>query len=331
VGPDPGALATDNGVFLYRPTRLKVLVIDDDPDLVYVIKRQLELNGSYDVLTATSGEEGVQMARTEGPDLIIVDLFMPTMDGFEVCQKLRKDRLTYLVPVVVLTASGTQMDKIRALQIGADDFMSKPFTPAELEARVAGLIRRFHQSRSSNPLTGLPGNLSIEQEITKRLMRGDKLACCYLDLDNFKAFNDHYGFEKGDDCIKLVASLLIRAAEEVGTGEDFIGHIGGDDFIYISTPETAPEVMEQVIAWFDELIPSYYSEEVQQLGYMEVVNRQGVPQTFPLMTLSIGIAHNSLRQLSSALQVSAIATECKSLSKKRDVGRSTYVIDRRTS
>lgn len=296
-----------------------------------MVKRQLELNGSYDVLTATSGEEGLGMARTEGPDLIIVDLFMPGMDGFEVCQRLRKDRLTYLVPVVILTASGTQMDKIRALQIGADDFMSKPFTPAELEARVAGLIRRFHQSRSSNPLTGLPGNLSIEQEITKRLVRGDKLACCYLDLDNFKAFNDFYGFERGDDCIKLLASLLIRAAEEVGTGEDFIGHIGGDDFIYITTPETAPKVMDKVIEWFDELIPGYYAEEDRRRGYLEVVNRQGVPQRFPIMTLSIGIAHNSIRQLTGALQVSAIATECKALSKKRDAGKSTYVIDRRTS
>lgn len=311
--------------------RLRILVIDDDPDLLYMVKRQLELYGVYTVMTATTGEEGLVKARSEGPDLVIVDLMMPGMDGFEFCQRLREDRITYLLPVIMLTASGTQVDKIRALQLGADDFISKPFSPAELEARVAGLIRRFHHTRCCNPLTGLPGNPSIEQEISKRLARREPLACLYIDMDNFKAYNDKYGFEKGDEVIRLIAHLLVRCAEEVGRSSDFIGHIGGDDFIYVTSPECAAPICERLIELFDQAIPRHYTEEDRQRGYIEVKNRQGAIQQFPLITLSVGVAHNRLRPLESALQVSEIATELKSAAKKKTPGRSSYVVDRRTT
>jgi diguanylate cyclase (GGDEF)-like protein len=308
--------------------RIKVLVIDDDPDLLNIVKTQLKLSG-YDVYTACCGEEGINLARSESPDLVIVDLMMPVMNGFEVCKKLREDRLTYLVPIIILTASGTQMDKIFALKSGADDFITKPFIPSELEARIEGLIKRFHQSRSSNPLTGLPGNLSIEQEIAKRLMKGDKIAVCYIDLDNFKAYNDKYGYDKGDDIIQLIARIMINAAEEVGNPDDFIGHIGGDDFIFITIPDKADMVCQYIIKWFDELIPSKYNVEDRLRGHIEIVNRQGVMQRFPIMTLSIGVASNEKRHLSSPLQVSEIATELKSAAKA--MKKSCYIIDRRTS
>jgi len=306
--------------------RIKILVIDDDPDLLNIIKTQLKFSG-YDVITAYNGEEGLHLARTESPDLVIVDLLMPVMDGFEVCKHLRQDRLTYLTPVIMLTASGTQHDKIQALKGGVDDFISKPFAPNELDARIEGLIRRFHQSRSSNPLTGLPGNMSIEQEVNKRIFKRDPMAVLYIDLDNFKAFNDKYGYDKGDDVIQLVARILINAAEELGRKDDFIGHIGGDDFIFITGPDRMETVCNYIIKWFDELVPTLYNEEDQLRGHIEVVNRQGVVQHFPIMSVSIGVCTNEHRTLSSALQVSEICAEVKKAAKKAK--RSNFVVDRR--
>lgn len=306
--------------------RIKILVIDDDPDLLNIVKTQLKFSG-YDVITAYNGEEGIHLARTESPDLVIVDLLMPVMDGFEVCRRLRADRMTYLTPIIMLTASGTQVDKIAALKGGVDDFVGKPFAPNELDARIEGLIRRFHQSRSSNPLTGLPGNMSIEQEINKRIYKREPMAVCYIDLDNFKAFNDKYGYDKGDDIIQLVARILINAAEEVGKKDDFIGHIGGDDYIFITTPDRAELTANYIIKWFDELVPTHYNEEDRLRGHIEVINRQGQVQHFNIMSVSIGICTNEHRTLHSALQVSEICAEVKKAAKKAK--RSNYVVDRR--
>ncbi|MBI3929489.1 MAG: response regulator [Armatimonadetes bacterium] len=316
---------------LQRVANVKILVVDDDPVLLRMVKTFLEsAPAEFSVLTADSGEKALQVARSEVPDLILLDLMMPGMDGIEVCERLRTSRLTYLIPVIMLTASASQVHRLDALRTGVDDYISKPFDPEELEARIEGLIRRIRLSRASNPLTGLPGNLTIEQEITRRIQRGEMLACCYIDIDNFKAFNDKYSFEKGDECIKLVSDLLIQTAEEIGQPEDFIGHIGGDDFIYMTSPERVDTVCPFIIEKFDKHAPGLYNEEDLERGYIEVENRQQQTQRFPIMTLSIGVTTNERRLLTSALQVAEIAAELKHAA-KRAVGKSNYIIDRRSN
>ncbi len=313
----------------YKIGRVKVLVVDDDPVLLRMVKTFLEnASGDYEVLTADSGEEALRLAKEEVPDLILLDLMMPGMDGIEVCERLRTSRMTYLIPVIMLTASASQVHRLDALRTGVDDYISKPFDPEELEARIEGLIRRIRLSRASNPLTGLPGNLTIEQEITKRLQRGEAMACCYIDLDNFKAYNDKYGFEKGDECIVLVAEILIKAAEEIGGPDDFIGHIGGDDFVYITSPDKVDKVCNFLIEQFDQRVGELYSEEDREKGFIEVENRQQQIQRFPIMTISIGVATNEKRTLTSALQVAEIAAELKHAA-KLNAGKSSYIIDRR--
>lgn len=315
-----------------RAREVKILVVDDDPVLLRMVETFLKsASGNYNVLTANSGPEALEMARREVPDLILLDLMMPGMDGIAVCERLRSSRSTYLIPVIMLTASASQIHRLDALRTGVDDYVSKPFDPEELEARIQGLIRRIEMSRSSNPLTGLPGNLAIEHEINKRLARDDHMACCYLDLDNFKALNDHYGFEKGDECIKLVAQVLIEVAETNGHNDDFVGHIGGDDFIYISRPDCVEDVLTQVTSRFDDLVREIYTPEDRERGYIEVKNRQEETQQFPITTLSIGVSTNERRNLTSALQVSEIATELKRAAKAKAPGRSHFIIDRRTS
>lgn len=315
-----------------RRVRLKILVVDDDQVLLRMVRTFLENSSSnFNVIAANSGPEAIELARAEIPDLILLDLMMPGMDGIEVCEHLRSSRLTYLIPVIMLTASASQVHRLDALRTGVDDYISKPFDPEELEARIIGLIRRIRLTRASNPLTGLPGNLTIEQEINKRLSRNQRMACCYIDIDNFKAFNDYYSFEKGDEALQWVAKILIDTAEKVGDADDFIGHIGGDDFVYVTDPDNIEKVCKALIEVFDSEVGQLYNEEDRKQGYIEVSNRRDMLQRFPLMSMSIGVATNGHRVLTSALQVAEIASELKRAAKSRPPGESVYIVDRRTS
>jgi diguanylate cyclase (GGDEF)-like protein len=311
--------------------RLKVLVIDDDPMILKMVKTVLENSSlGFEVMLTDKGRQGIELAKSQIPDLILLDLMMPEMDGIEVCENLRASRLTYLIPIIMLTASASSIHRLDALRTGVDEYLSKPFDPEELEARIVGLIRRFRLTRASNPLTGLPGNLAIEQEIHRRLSRDELFACCYFDLDNFKAFNDYYGFEKGDECLRWVASLLIEASEKLGIDDDFVGHIGGDDFIYITRPDHFEPLCQYFCTTFDSQVGSLYNEVDRNQGYIEVTNRRDEMQRFPLMTMSIGVATNERRTLSSPLQVAEIASELKRAAKQRQEQGSHYIIDRRS-
>lgn len=311
---------------------MKVLVVDDDPVLLRMIQTfLLSSDDPYEVLLASSGPQALEMARKEVPDLILLDLMMPEMDGIEICKQLRKARTTYLIPVIMLTASALHDHRLEALRTGVDDYLSKPFDPEELEIRIQSLIRRIRLSRASNPLTALPGNLAIEHEINQRIASKEIFACAYVDIDNFKAFNDYYSFEKGDECIQLVAEVMIEAVEAKGCAEDFLGHIGGDDFIVITPADRIEAVLDDLIAMFDERVLDLYNEEDRERGWIEILNRQKESTRYPITTLSIGVSTNERRELKNALEVSEIATELKKAAKAREAGRSSYIIDRRSS
>lgn len=318
------------GVSTVRP--VKVLVVDDDPVLSRMVQTfLLSSEDPYEVLMANNGPEALEIARAEVPDLVLLDLMMPDMDGIEVCVHLRANRSTYLIPVIMLTASALHDHRLEALRTGVDDYLSKPFDPEELEVRIQTLIRRVRLSRASNPLTGLPGNLAIEHELNQRIARGEQLACAYIDIDNFKAFNDYYGFEKGDECIRLVADVLIEAVEERGKPADFLGHIGGDDFILVTLIDRVESILDYVVEHFDERVKQLYAEKDRKRGWIEILNRQKKSTRYPLTSLSIGVSTNAHRELNSALEVSEIATELKKAAKSRSVGKSNYIVDRRTS
>ena len=324
------SVSHSSGATSTRP--IKVLVVDDDPVLLRMVQTfLLSSEDPYEVLLAGSGKEALKVARAEIPDLVLLDLMMPEMDGIEVCVQLRASRSTYLIPVIMLTASALHDHRLEALRTGVDDYLSKPFDPEELEVRIQSLIRRIRLSRASNPLTGLPGNLAIEHELNQRLARGETLACAYLDIDNFKAFNDYYGFEKGDECIRLVAEVLIEAVEAKGSESDFLGHIGGDDFILITHIDSVEEVLDKVAELFDSKVRLLYTPQDRERGWIEILNRQKESTRYPITSLSIGVSTNDKRELSNALEVSEIATELKKAAKARSPGTSNYIIDRRTS
>jgi DNA-binding response OmpR family regulator len=311
---------------LERTKRHKILVVDDDPYIRELILETLG-DGKYDPVVARDGREALQICETDRPDIIVLDVMMPDLDGLEVCLRLRGEALTSHIPIILLTAKGMLEDKIKGMETGADDYMTKPFDPLELEARINMHLRRSVRDGEASPLTGLPGNRALEEVIEARIKTGAKFAVCYIDLDDFKAYNDRYGFLAGSEVIKLTTKAIMDALEKFGVKDDFVGHIGGDDFIVITEMERAPLISQEIIKLFDTRIPSQYAPDDREKGYIISTDRQGKVNNFPIMTISIAVVHNTYRSLDHPGKVAQIAAELKKYAK--NMQGSNLVFDRR--
>ena len=306
----------------------RVLVADDDPDILTVVKINLELDG-FEVDTAVDGEDAMQKATSTPPNVIILDIMMPRMDGLTALHRLRSQAGTANIPIILLTARGLPEDRVRGLDLGSDDYITKPFDITELAARVKAVLRRTQAARDLSPLTGLPGNFKITAEIEDCIREERAFALVHGDLDNFKAFNDHYGFMRGDEVIRFCASSFSEAVESLGMADTFIGHIGGDDFVAIIPPEMSELFAKEVIERFDDGILDLYDTADALRGYIEVIDRRGERYAFPVVSLSLGVASTHVREIGTQWEASAIAVEMKEFAKKQQ--GSTYRIDRRTA
>ncbi len=291
-----------------------------------MVIKSLALEGYY-VMEAASGIEALMLTHKTPPDLILLDLNMPGMDGFEVCKQLRQDSATVTVPVIMLTAQDQTESKVRGFQIGADDYLTKPFELDELTSRIQAHLRRSARDVGANPLTTLPGNQLIEQIVRQRLVERKPLAVLYVDLTNFKAFNDEYGWLQGDQVIRTLAQQIIDAVRTVGGKDDFVGHIGGDDFVVISTPSCAEAIAQSIVAQFDATVPRFYTDADRRRGYIQAVDRQGNPFRAPLLTVSIAVISNEHRDLRHPGQVAEQAADLKKYVKS--LPGSQYALDRR--
>jgi diguanylate cyclase (GGDEF)-like protein len=303
-----------------------VLVVDDDTDIARFIEINLRLEG-FDVRVAHDGEQAEESIDAEIPDLVLLDVMMPKVDGVELCRRLRANPATANLPVIMLTAKSLSADKVVGLTAGADDYIIKPFDTLELVARVRSTLRRNAEMRAVSPLTGLPGNHRIEEELADRVLKAEPFAVLYLDLDNFKAFNDCYGFLRGDEVITLLATAARRAVMEVGEPAPFLGHIGGDDFVIVSLPEQSEILAKRVVDIFDSSAPRLHDQHDADRGYIEVTDRQGKARRFPLVSVSIGIAMSGNRMFADKREVVDVATEMKKVA-KTTLG-SSVAIDRR--
>ncbi|MBN1822696.1 MAG: response regulator [Endomicrobiales bacterium] len=304
----------------------KILVIDDEPNLQEMLKDILSI-ADFNVITASNGLEGLKAVYEQAPDLIILDCSMPVLDGYETLERMRSDPLLRHKPVIMLSVNNTEYDEIKGLKLGVDDYITKPFKASLLIARVKAILERNTQSVSANPLTLLSGNEAIKREAEKRIHENTPFAMIYIDLDNFKAFNDKYGFERGDDVIKYTAHVLLRAVREDGQKGDFIGHIGGDDFIIITSIETYQAVAEKTIKIFDANISEYYDAEDRKRGFIISLDREKKERQFPLISVSIGVINTQQTKIVHYGQLSQIAAELKKIAKQTE--GSSYVVDRR--
>jgi diguanylate cyclase (GGDEF)-like protein len=306
----------------------KILAVDDEPDILRLTQYLLESWG-YEVASASNGREAIEVARQEVPDLILMDVNMEEMNGLEACEHLKGDFSTSFIPVIMLTSQDQVNDKITGLGKGADDYVIKTVDPLELRARIEMVIRRTQEQSNANPLTKLPGNVVIERVVQQKLESGSEFSVCYCDLDNFKAYNDKYGYEAGDRVIVHTAELLMEAIREKGDPSDFVGHIGGDDFVAVTTPSNEDAICNTMMQNFDQSIAKFYDQKDKDRKYIEVENRTGALERFPIMSITIAVVNNVTDPAASSHAIAERAAELKKYLKRFQ--GSNYLSERRGS
>jgi len=305
--------------------KAKILTIDDDPDILDVL--DLTLSDFYEVIQAPNGAEGLKMTQNKSPNLIICDYMMPVMNGKDFCKEVKKDILLQHIPVIMLTGKGEVKDMVGGIEAGADDYIVKPFDPDALLARIRMIMRRTTRSLDANPLTLLPGNSSIMDELQKSIDGKTTFAVGYVDLDKFKIYNDKYGFEKGDEVIRETARILVKVVRAELGQESFVGHVGGDDYVFIADDSIIDDVCQKIIAEFDDLVPHFYNEEDRKNGFVVGKDRLGNQTKTGLLAISIGIVSNAGMKITHVAQVGEIGAELKKYAKSFQ--NSNFVRDKR--
>ena len=315
----------------------QTLLIADDSRLNVNILVDI-FKDDYAITVAKNGRQALQRVAANPPDLILLDVLMPEMDGYEVCRQLKADPLTEDIPIVFITSLKDNEDESMGLSLGAIDFIKKPLKVPIVKARVSNLmklraaIKELETLRQlaldANPNTGLPGNNSVNRIVSEALRKKENGCVIYADLDNFKAFNDKYGFARGDAVIQFTADVLKNALKTSGCDNAFIGHIGGDDFVLWVPSEKSMPVTDAIISQFDREIVTFYNAEDVRAQCIRTSDRQGQPQTFSLMTISMAGVDLSTRKFDKYIQVNDVCAEIKK--KAKETIGSCFILDRRT-
>ncbi len=308
------------------PAKPRVLLADDQMELLLLMKETVEAAG-FEVFIASDGQEALKVIFETHPDIVVLDYNMPIKDGLTVARNLKDNPLFAHIPIIICTGVSEKHTKIKGLSMGIDDYLIKPVDTDELVARIRMILKRNKLVLDTNPLSKLPGNPSIQARVEREIQQAHPFAVLYLDLNNFKAYNDIYGFESGDRILKATANLLVKLTIQNENSRDFIGHIGGDDFIIVTEFARAEELAGRIVKAFDEIAPSFYGKEDRARGYIISTDRQSNIKKFPFLSIAIGIVHNMLRPLVSFAQVSNIGTELKKAAKNQE--NSSYILDRR--
>jgi diguanylate cyclase (GGDEF)-like protein len=322
----PGSARTAGSADASATARELVLVVDDDEQMLRLVKRVLERAG-FECVTIGDGELAHEAAVDWRPDIILLDLMLGSTTGDQILAEIRKDFRTRLIPVVFLTVRSSLKDKVEHLLAGADDYVTKPFIPEELIARLRAVISRSTNTRDLNPLTGMSGNTDILREINQRLKANERFAVLYPDIDTFKSYNDHYGFLRGDDVIKTLGNIILEVLETHYSPQHFGGHVGGDDFVILTEPGMAEGIAAEITKRFDDAVPGLYDEADRERGWIEYEDRSGTTLRTGLLSVSIGIVLAEPGSYESAAAVASRAAEVKGVAKRMPGSR--WVVDRR--
>jgi diguanylate cyclase (GGDEF)-like protein len=303
----------------------RVLVVEDDEATRGALRALLD-DAGYVCDEANDGESAVAAMSGSRFDLVVLDLGLPGMSGADVHRQLRRDPRTRFLPIVFLTAHSDRQVRLAELEAGAEDFITKPYDAEELLARVGAAVRRWSGMRAVNPLSGLPGNPTITEEIESHLARQEEFALLYVDIDRFKEFNDHYGFTRGDCVLTLLSEILVQVA---ATDQRFVGHIGGDDFVVLARIEEAEALAKGITRRFDDAIRALYDPGDRARGWIEARDRRGRLRQIPFATVSIGIVNVPPGRFAGATAAARAAAEVKEVAKRQP--GSVWAVDRRMS
>lgn len=302
-----------------------IYIIDDNIELINTLEEVFKDEKEYSFKGVKTDD--IETALRNIPSLIIINEDSIDKDIIELCKKIREDDDNSITPIVVLGDSRDKDHRVSILKIGVEYYIVKPMDTDYLYYTIKNIVRLMYTNRRVSPLTGLPGNVQIQTEIKKRLLKKEEFAILYFDLDNFKSYNDLYGFAKGDEIIKFTAKTITRNVHSSNSENCFVGHIGGDDFIAIVENANYEEICKNVIKEFDENVLEYFTKEDAQRGYVEVANRRGIIEQFPLTSISIGVVDVDKGRFKNVLEIGEVGAQVKHVSKT--IVGSSYAIDRR--
>lgn len=287
----------------------RLLVVEDDVDIGNMLK--IYFSGmEYDVDVAVRGSEALEKTKQVLPHLIVLDIMLPDIDGYEVCRNLRTNMRTSHIPVIFLTQKDERSDKLQGLELGADDYITKPFDIEELKLRVQGAIRRSERESLTDPRSGLPASRLIEEQL-RRIIREKGWALLDARVNNFEPFKDVYGFVAGDDVLRFTGMLLGEVVDELGTSSDFIGHAGGDNFIIITTDDKGAAIKARLKERFESQVLTHYNFMDRQQGFVQAPAADGTTTKVPFMTMSVGIISPSTHSFADIREITELAAEAR--------------------
>ena len=287
----------------------RILVVEDDFDISNMLRIYFTGQG-FEVSVAPRGNDALAMTRQSLPHLIVLDIMLPDMDGYAVCKQLRTTTRTSHIPIIFLTQKDERSDKIAGLELGADDYITKPFDIEELKLRVTNAIARQERESQTDPRTGLPSGRLIEDHL-RRIIRTQGWALLDCRLMHFERFKDVYGFIAGDEVLRFTSLLVGEVVDEAGTANDFIGHPGGDNFVVITTAEAAPRMRDRLKARFNTEVATHYSFTDRERGYILAKGQEGNEVQVPLMAMSIGLVSSETHQFSDIREITEMAAEAR--------------------
>lgn len=287
----------------------RLLIVEDDFDISNMLRIYFSGLG-YDVEIAPRGSDALEKTRQNMPHLIVLDIMLPDIDGYEVCRRLRTNTRTSHIPVIFLTQKDERSDKLQGLELGADDYITKPFDIEELKLRVQNAIARAERESLTDPRSGLPSGRLIEDQL-RQIIRKPDWVFMDIRLNHFEPFKEAYGFVAGDDVLRFTAMLLAEVVDQIGTLDDFIGHAGGDNFIVITTEEAAPLIRERLQSRFDEEVLAHYNFMDREQGYVLASTVEQTSAKVPLMTMAIGSVSPSQHQFADIREITELAAEAR--------------------
>ncbi len=302
-----------------------IYIIDDDDKSMPIFKELFKDDRVYNFISVKTHE--LEKALRNIPSLIIINEDSIDRDILDLCKTIRQDEDNCITPIIVESSNIDEEHRISVLKTSVEYYIAKPLNHNYLYYTIKNIMRLMYMNRRVSPLTGLPGNVQIQAELKKRLQNNEKFAVLYLDLDNFKAYNDVYGFLKGDEIIKFTARTILSQIHSLEDNDTFVGHIGGDDFIAIVSETDYESVCQSIIAEFDKNILSFFTKDDAEKGFLEVPNRRGVIEEFPLTAISIGVVDVNPKNFKNILEIGEVGAQVKHAAKS--VMGSSYAVDRR--
>ena len=306
----------------------RILLVDDDIDLAELVKTKLTAEG-HEVFSINSGEGAFELAKEVKPSIVVLDIMLPGVTGYQICRKFRKDPELYGVAILILTALGEEPEVMHGLEQGADDYLAKPFKLDALMDKVQAMESLMEAVGRKNPITGLPGTEAIKREINYRLARGPAIAACYISIVGFKPFVAVRGKDGQRTPLDFTSKLLATLTRNMGIYESFLAHLGGEHFVVLLNIDDYERFTSSIVSTFDHNIRTLYTEKEVQQGFIVATDKSGQHIKCPLMALSIGVAHTQYRTFKTAKKMFEILAQTRQMA--QPASGSAVFVDRRRS